>query len=430
MHGVARQAAAEVATTLQHDATFVRGSVNVQEMLSDIFLSIVDAVPASTADKDGKDWESWCATMQRLGASPLRMNVTAHQGHDSAGYWAEVIYQAIAYFDVMKSIQPRSSKSPAAKPTSVTVVKSIRRVHSYFGVQMASSKLYHRVLKAACDRFIDEHGLSALLPKQKEAFTNAEVALLLSIAQHNTVYGVVVNHRSRLWRSILMLVHVMAQTGLRLGDALRLNRDAIFFDLLDCIVPRADKQMVEALTSSACALLRVGRTKSDPLGTYWSPFPVYLPVDKTGALNAGRLLYEYDSDFPVDQKDKSRTPLFSDAQGVRLKRPFLERVLKDWMATVGILSDKHSWHSWRSYLACALKATNADDSVIKAMVRWVSDKSLRLYARSSKQDYAGWLAKAASADVSTVCASSLPEMDDDRAMATLHSMLSSSGLVE
>ena len=108
-------------------------------MLANIFHSILDAVPASTADKDGKDWQLWVGTMDRLGMEPLRMNVTAHQAHDAAGYWAEVVYQAMAYFDALKGIAPRSSKGPAAKPTSVTVVKSVRRIHSCFGVQMASS---------------------------------------------------------------------------------------------------------------------------------------------------------------------------------------------------------------------------------------------------------------------------------------------------
>ena len=116
------------------------------------------------------------------------MNVTAHQAHDAAGYWAEVVYQAMAYFDALKGIAPRSSRDPAAKPTSVTVIKSVRRIHSYFGVQMASSKLYHRVLKAACDSFINEHGLTALLPKQKETFTNLHVTRLISVAAHTPSY--------------------------------------------------------------------------------------------------------------------------------------------------------------------------------------------------------------------------------------------------
>ena len=59
-----------------------------------------------------------------------------------------------------------------------------------------------------------------------------------------------------------------------------------------------------------------------------------------------------------------------------------------------------------------------------------SDKSLRLYARANKNDYAEWLRKAAAANVSTVCASSLPAMDDDNALAALHAILDGSGCIE
>ena len=65
-HALAASAATAVAATLQHDPVFVRGSINVQEMLANIFHSILDAVPASTADKDGKDWQLWVGTMDRL----------------------------------------------------------------------------------------------------------------------------------------------------------------------------------------------------------------------------------------------------------------------------------------------------------------------------------------------------------------------------
>ena len=127
--------------------------------------------------------------------------------------------------------------------------------------------------------------------------------------------------------------------------------------------------MLAELTSLDFTTLQVGRTKSDPLGTHWSPYPVYLPVDSTGVLNAGRLLFEYDAHFPVAVMDRAATPLFTDTDGSRLKRPFLEKVLKSWLRLTGVDPDTHSWHSWRSYLASALKAAGADNSTIKAMVR-------------------------------------------------------------
>jgi len=57
------------------------------------------------------------------------------------------------------------------------------------------------------------------------------------------------------------------------------------------------------------------------------------------------------------------------------------------------------------------------------MVRWVSNKSLRIYARDSKDEYTKWLQKASEAEVSTVYVQSLPEIDEDQVMAALDELL-------
>ena len=167
-------------------------------------------------------------------------------------------------------------------------------------------------------------------------------------------------------------------------------------------------------------MLEVGRTKSDPLGTHWSPYPVYLPVDSTENLNAWRLLFQHDVDFQVSVAHQKSTPLFTDANGNRLTRPFLEKILKSWLKLVNIDPSTHSWHSFRSYLAQALKAAGADNERIKAMVRWVSDKSLQIYAKDSRSGYSSWLAKASRATVDSVNLASMPQMDDDQTHAMLH----------
>ena len=48
-----------------------------------------------------------------------------------------------------------------------------------------------------------------------------------------------------------------------------------------------------------------------------------------------------------------------------------------------------------------------------SLYRWVSDASLKIYARDSKHIYADWLRKAQLADVASVYLHSLPEYDDD-----------------
>ena len=49
--------------------------------------------------------------------------------------------------------------------------------------------------------------------------------------------------------------------------------------------------------------------------------------------------------------------------------------------------DNLSWHSFRVYLACALRAKNVSDDDICAMCRWSTKEALRIYARWTPLDY-------------------------------------------
>ncbi len=355
--------------------------------------------------------------------------MAAHRGLDTSGYWREVMLQAIAFYRCLRDIKPRKRKLNAdgriipGKPDSVSVIKSVRRIHKYFGVQMAESRIYGSVLKAANSKFIDENGLAALMPHRKEPFTNPEIQRMLAVPQGSKLNGKTVSKHSRFWRSVKLLIKVQAQTGFRLGDALKMNRDAIRFDFKEHILPTADERMIPLLGARDFAIITPQRTKSDPLGTYWSPFPVYLSAGDEDTIGAGRELYHYEVEFGVSLKDRHKEPLFADDQGYRLTRPVLERVLHDLLVLVGVNPESHSWHSFRIYLAVALKQAGADDSRIKAMVRWVSDKSLRIYARDSKAEYTNWLLKAAEADVDTIYVQSLPDIDEDRIMTALNDIL-------
>ena len=61
------------------------------------------------------------------------------------------------------------------------------------------------------------------------------------------------------------------------------------------------------------------------------------------------------------------------------------------------------------------------------MARWVSDKSLHIYARDNRHDYGDWLSKALTANVSSVSTANLPEMDNDAAFALLADIYGPSG---
>ena len=170
---------------------------------------------------------------------------------------------------------------------------------------------------------------------------------------------------SRPWRTIEMLVHVLAQSGFRLADALRMNRDAVHFDFEDGAFPFADADMSLKLHSTDYAPLTPQRTKSDPLGSHSSPHPVYLSCSTSRHLQAGRVMYQYDADFPVPLDRRATDPLFVDDVGNRMTRQQLEAVLKRWLQLVGVDHETHSWHSFRLHLAVALKSVGADNARIK-----------------------------------------------------------------
>jgi len=264
--------------------------------------------------------------MSELNVAPWRGDVAAHMGHDAAGYWREVVLQAIAYYRCLKMAKPRKRKLNAdgglipAKPESVSVIKSVRRIHKYFGVQMAESRLYGMILKAANVKFIEENGLSALMPHRKEPFTNLEIQRMIKVQRGVLISGKLVSDTSRFWRSVDLLIKVMAQTGFRLGDALKMNRDSVMFDFMGRILPMTGEQMRPHLTAGVFAIMTPQRTKSDPLGIFWSPFPVYLNAGEDDNIGAGRALFLYDLDFAVELSTRHKEPLFTDDKGARLTR--------------------------------------------------------------------------------------------------------------
>jgi hypothetical protein len=424
----ARDIAAQLKSVGSQYRALIPG-VDVEDMIAQVFRDVLDTAPQGTKIKNGADWEKWELFCGRAGVSSWRGDLRAHAGGDPAGFWGECFLQAAAFIDELRTIQPRSSSDPAAKPASVTIVDSVRRIHKYFGVTMAPPKIVNGILKSANVRFIKNHGQEAFDPSRKEPFTNPQLAALTLLPEGTKLKGVVVDKTDQCWRSIAMLIDIMAQSGMRLADALNLNAAAVVFEFKDMLLQHVDHRVTELLTQDDWALLKPGKSKSDPLGQHWAPFPVYLPIVHGASVCAAKKLYEYYSDFPTGADQRQKQPMFVDNNGKRLTRYFLTKVLWSMFEQIppsmGLSNKTHSWHSFRIHLACALKAAGADNDRIKSMVRWVSDDSLRIYARDNRNIYGDWLRKASMADVHSVSVANLPTIDDDMAFAVLDSLMGS-----
>ena len=51
----------------------------------------------------------------------------------------------------------------------------------------------------------------------------------------------------------------------------------------------------------------------------------------------------------------------------------------------------YSAHSWRVWLASALRMCDASDPLIMAFGRWLNPESVKIYARLTTEEYAHWM---------------------------------------
>ena len=72
---------------------------------------------------------------------------------------------------------------------------------------------------------------------------------------------------------------------------------------------------------------------------------------------------------------------------------------------------RFSPHSFRIYLACALRAAGCEDAVIQALCRWQSIESLHTYALLDAKAYREFVARAMDSDSTAVRVHDLPVLD-------------------
>ena len=92
----------------------------------------------------------------------------------------------------------------------------------------------------------------------------------------------------------------------------------------------------------------------------------------------------------------------------------MDRLFKVCLSGAGVprsTAAKYSPHSFRRYLACALKAQGTSDSTIQALLRWKTAESLKLYSFLSDESYANLVDSAGAADVSSVRTNALPRAE-------------------
>ena len=165
--------------------------------------------------------------------------------------------------------------------------------------------------------------------------------------------------------------------------------------------------------------LAPGAAKCDQFGTCHGTEPIILPFHDDD-MNAARWMRDLELRKPVHGAARRAAPLFSTEDGKPFKNATFARIVKE--ALKAVLGPTRaallSTHSWRVWLASALRMCGASDARIQAFGRWLNPDSIKIYARMSKQEYALWIDKLMSVKrIDTARTTSLPVMDAADAIA-------------
>ena len=129
-------------------------------------------------------------------------------------------------------------------------------------------------------------------------------------------------------------------------------------------------------------------------------------------------------EVPVDRW--AATALFVDNSLQPLTGRFIETTLQAALRSFGLSKEeagRYSPHSFRIYLACALKSAGKSDAEIQMLCRWQSLDSLRLYARMDARQYSELIQAAQAADSTAISVSSLPVLDADAIHPALRELI-------
>jgi hypothetical protein len=137
--------------------------------------------------------------------------------------------------------------------------------------------------------------------------------------------------------------------------------------------------------------------KNDPLVLHFLSSPIIVGFNCKDPEDAGLILGDLALHCPVPSSKMRSTPLFTySAGGKALGYSFLGGVFKTLLRQIlpGASAELFSWYFFRSGLACALRAAQAPDWVLLALLRWRSKSSIPGYGRLSFQAASAWLDQA------------------------------------
>ena len=415
------------------------GRINASlEKLEEMALAVaearVDGINPRTASKDAFALREWEAYAEIAGFDPNLQSEWTKRFPEREN----IKLASWLMWRAQRAI-PRSRKG-AAKPMSIHQnYLALRRVMRLRNVELPLPGVVRETLRGLIRRFIRRYGIETLRPKRVEPVTPAIVKKVVDLARRGDQK--ICGKRWSLEEHTCFVVTTWEvanlSLGTRKGESTKLpgdvdsndwfNRASVTLDLNGrTIVDPTEKEWLSMVDGRDKALLAPRGSKCDQWGTCHGTEPIILPYHDD-ELNAAKWIRDLEVRVPVHGDARKHTALFGDEQG----RPYSDATFAAYItgSLRAVLGDARakllSPHSWRVWLASALRMCGASDARIQAMGRWLNPDSIKIYARMDKNEYATWVDKLMAVKrIDTARTTSLPIMDAADAIAAWGAELS------
>jgi len=373
------------------------------------------AAARNTLRGEKSNWKHWMAFCVHRNVEPFRKDVRC-MGH--AEYDKELVTLSLALLFIYGRMGCRKGRIKPPRPSSaLAVLRGIRRAHDRLGVKMADLSLATRLADSLNREYIEAHGWEALQVDRVAPLTNSLIECMLAAdAVAGDSVGAAMGRA--LWAT-------MAQTGFRKAEVAQssgeafgpscLTRHNLRWRIQGVETADPSPEQLRSLRDGDMAILIPPKSKCDQFGLEWSQAPIYLRFHAASAICAARALRDVELCLPRrGLQQREGTALFTTDSGAPVTTHAVDNLFKACLERAGIpaaSAARYSPHSFRRYLACALKAQGAADSTIQALLRWKTAESLKLYSFLSDEKYADLVDSAGSADVSSVRTNALPRAE-------------------
>jgi hypothetical protein len=321
----------------------------------------------------------------------------------------------------ISSIPGRTTVKPS---TILGHLYAVKRVHEANGLEFLTKGQTTQAISYLAKEYELVHGAESLIPHKREGFTPSMVKGLLQSVDGLKLpsrKAPIISRGSWLARNLKAAIALSAAAGFRRSEvsvderseftARDMSRASLFFIIRGRIVRCPSVSDLQDMAEGDMVGVLACPTKNDPLGIYFMPFPIILAFHPHQVGDPGATLRDLALHCPIAAQDMRRTPLFTHtARGEPLGYHFLAMALSA-LLPAGVPAEQipnYTWHSFRIGLACALRAAQAPDWVLLALLRWRSPSSIPGYGRVSFETAASWLDQASSQEASLRQATNLP----------------------